>query len=29
MRDNENAITYSRGFLWLNNAKKTFLTATL
>jgi len=28
-RDNENAITYNRGFSWLNNPKKTFLIATV
>jgi len=26
-RDNENAITYNRGFLWSTNPKKTFLIA--
>jgi len=29
MRVNENAITYSREFSWLNNPKKTFLIATV
>jgi len=27
MRDNENVITYNRGFSWSTNPKKTFLIA--